>query len=162
MNWLPTFGGKRSAPAETNAGTGLAQLRQEMDRLFDRFVADPWNWAGTGLAADANWLPSMDLSETEKEFTVRMEIPGVDPKDLDISLVGNRLTVSGKKEEKHEKEESGYHHTESYFGSFRRTVELPAPVDSETIDAAHSNGVLTVTLKKQQTEAPKRIQVKSS
>lgn len=138
----------------------LTLFKSEMQQLFDRFFSDPWGHM-TELAGP--WMPTMDLKETENEITVRLEVPGVDPQEIEVSLTGDMLTVAGeKKETREEKDEGGYEHKESYFGSFRRSIALPTEVDTESIVAEHRQGVLTVTMKKVASATPKRIEVKSA
>ena len=105
---------------------GMSQLRDEMDRTINRFFSDPWS--GMGMiepkSMRGEWLPAIDVSETDNEVTVRAEVPGIPAKDLEISVSGTTLTISGQKEEKEEKKEENYYHCECRYGSFRR-------VDSE-------------------------------
>jgi HSP20 family protein len=141
----------------------LARFRDEMDHLFDRFWRDPW---GTGLA-DA--FPSgsalglrMNLSESEGEVTVTAELPGVDPKDVDISVSDNLLTIRGEKKQEKEDRKRNYHYVERRFGSFHRSIQLPSSIDANKVDASFKNGILTVTLQKRQDAKPKRIAVKTN
>ena len=139
----------------------LVALRGEMDRLFDTFLREPfgaldWPWGGT---AD-RWSPAIDISQDEKEVVVRAELPGLDPKDLDVSITGKELVLKGEKKESSETKEKGYYHSETRYGSFERMVRLPEGIDAESVDAQYANGVLTLRLKKTQPEAAKRIEVK--
>ena len=84
------------------------------------------------------------MAEDEKELTVRAELPGIDPKDLDVSVVDNHLVLSGEKKESSETKEKGVYHSETRYGSFRRTLPLPEGVDTEHVDAQYTNGVLTL------------------
>jgi len=138
----------------------LTELRTEMDRLFDSFVRDPWGSLSEGFGVQRAWGPTIDIAEVDQEVVVRAEVPGIDPKDLEITVSGNRLTLAGEKKEHSEKQENDYYHTESRFGLFRRTLELPAGVDPEQVSAEHSHGVVTIRLKKSQAAAHK-IEVKS-
>ncbi|HZZ70728.1 MAG TPA: Hsp20/alpha crystallin family protein, partial [Pirellulales bacterium] len=90
-------------------------LRSEMDRLFDSFLRDP-TFAGEMKKSLGAWSPSVDFSETEKEFVVRAEMPGIDAQDLDLSIVDGALVISGEKKGESEKSEKDYHFTESYYG----------------------------------------------
>ena len=127
--------------------TGMPSLKQEMDRLFDRFGELKWDEFPTL----GEWAPSLDLSETKDNLVVKMEVPGMDPKDIQISLQENLLTVKGeKKQEKEEKEEKEerYHRVERTYGVFTRSVRLPVAVDGSKVNATFKNGLLTVTLPK--------------
>ena len=137
----------------------LPTLRHEIDDLIDRFFNDPFSnsladtfrgWGG-GLRTD--------LSETDHEVVVRAEIPGVDPKDVEISVTGDMLTISGEKKQEHEEKQRDYHYAERQFGSFHRSIQLPSYVDQDKVDAAFRNGVLTVTIAKKPEAQPRKIKV---
>ena len=113
------------------------------------------------LAARGHY-PAIDVSETDTEVVVRAEVAGVDPRGIDVSLSGQTLTIGGEKKESTETQGENWYRSERRFGSFRRTLQLPAPVDTEKVSAEHKNGVLTVRLKKLQSALPKRIPVRSS
>ena len=138
----------------------LATLRSDMDRLFDTFVREPFGAIDWSLNESGNWMPSVDLAENDTEYTVRAELPGLDPKDLDISVTDNQLILSGEKKETVERKEKGYYHSESRFGSFHRSIPLPGAIDSSKVDAEYKNGVLTIHLVKSPENTPKRIEVK--
>ena len=124
--------------------TAMGGLKQEMDRLFDRFFEPQWG----ELPVLGDWAPSLDLSETKEALVVKMEVPGMDPKDMQLSLQENLLTVKGeKKQEKDEKDEQ-YHRVERSYGAFTRAVRLPIAVDAQKVTASFKNGLLVVTLAK--------------
>jgi HSP20 family protein len=136
--------------------TLLARPRRD---LFNWVLEDftlPGVWAG-----EREWLPAFDVSETEEEIIVRAELPGMDVKDIDITLTDGLLTIKG--ERRMEKEENGesYHRIERQFGSFSRSLNLGVLVKADTIDASYKDGVLTVTLPKAEETKPKRIEVQS-
>lgn len=122
-------------------GTGL---KQEMDRLFERFFESPWS----ELPALGDWTPAIDVTEGKDAITVKAEVPGVDPKDINVSLEGDILTIKGEKEQKKEEKDERQHRIERTYGAFVRTVRLPAAVDGGKVNAAFKNGVVTVTLPK--------------
>ncbi len=138
----------------------LGALRTEMDRLFDTFLREPFGGLDWPSGSPGKWLPPIDVSEDDKEVVIRAELPGIDPKDLDVSVVGNQVTLRGEKKESSERKEKGYRQTETRYGSFHRTIPLPEDVDTEKIDAQYANGVLTLRLKKTAPTAAKRIEVK--
>jgi HSP20 family protein len=142
----------------------IDRMRWEMDRLFDSFTSDLWGGKGfsSGLQDWCGWAPAVDVKETETEMTVRAEIPGVEPKALELSVSGDALTISGTKEEKKEGNEQGVYHSECTYGSFQRVIPLPEGADAENATAEHANGVLTVRIAKRPGAAPKRIDVKAS
>ena len=157
MNLIPW---KRKAENGTRELSGLHQFRGEMDRLFDRFFQG-WPSTEDSLLAPETWMPPLDVNESENEVSVRAEIPGVDPKDLDLNISGNMLRISGQKKEEKEEKNGGFHHRESFFGSFERIIPLPAEVDVEHVQAEHANGVLTVHLQKTGKSKSRRIEVKA-
>ena len=140
-------------------GSRLDHFHREVDRMFERFFNEPlfgrWEWN----EPVGGWVPSLDVSEGEDSVTVRAEVPGVDPADIDVSLSGDVLVISGRKNEEREERREGYFHTERRFGSFRRSVLLPASVDRERIDASYDKGVLTIKMSKTEEALAKRIPV---
>ncbi len=139
----------------------LVALQTEMDRLFDRYLREPLAALDWPLAGSTGWQPTIDLSEDDKQIVVRAEVPGIDPKQVEVTVSGNQLTVSGEKKESSERKVESLHVSESRFGAFRRTVLLPAAVDSQKVQASAANGVLTITLPKTEAAAGRRIEVNS-
>jgi HSP20 family protein len=130
-------------------------------RVFDQLWLEPWGAAANGSAA-ASVPVALDLRETEQGFTVRAEVPGVAPEKLEITLHDDVLTIAGEKTSEATDEGEGYYRTERRFGQFRRTVQLPTPVDGESVEAKHENGVVTIVLKKAASALPKRVEVKKA
>ena len=122
-------------------GTGL---KREMDRLFEQFFESPWS----ELPALGDWTPAVDVTEDKDAITVKAEVPGVDPKEINVSLEGDILTIKGEKEQKKEEKDERQHRIERTYGAFVRTVRLPASVDGGKVNATFKNGVVTVTLPK--------------
>lgn len=141
-------------------GSPLATLRTEMDRLFDTYLREPWAAMEWPFGPERPWAPAIDVAETEDEVTVRAEIPGIDPKDLDVSVTGSELTFSGEKKETMEKKDKNFFRSETRYGSFRRSVTLPATVDPNQVEADYANGVVTIRLKKAQKTPAKRVEIK--
>ena len=158
MNPIPWKNKQRESGPEP--ASPLATLRGEMDRLFDAFVREPFGAIDWPFAGQGKWSPAVDVAETDQEITVRAELPGIDPKDLDVTVTGGQLVLSGEKRESTEDRGDDFYHTDSRFGSFRRVVRLPEGVDSENVEAEFVNGVLTMRLKKSPAAVPKRIDVK--
>ncbi|MEX2558364.1 MAG: Hsp20/alpha crystallin family protein [Pirellulales bacterium] len=129
--------------------------------MFDSFLREPL-WGEGWMGRMDGWSPSLDIEEGDDEVTVRAELPGVNPEDLNISVTGNTLVLSGEKKETTEKKHNGFRQTERRFGSFRRAVTLPQGVDADQVSADYSQGVLTIRLAKSPEAAPKRIPVKAS
>ena len=120
-------------------------VRREMERFFDRFAEPTWE-PFEAMAGD--WAPKLDLSETKDAMVVKAEMPGVDPKEIEISLTGDVLTLKGEKEKETEEKEERYHRVERTYGAFLRSVRLPMAVDGGKVTATFKNGVLIVTLPK--------------
>lgn len=135
----------------------LTRFRREMDRLFERFFE---GWPFKAGAAEGPWAPCVDVSETVKEVLVRAEIPGMDPKDMDVSVHRNILTLRGERKKEHEEKGENAHRIERSCGAFCRSLELPAEIDAEKVKATYKDGVLTITLPKTEEEAVKKIEVK--
>ncbi|MFW6123249.1 MAG: Hsp20/alpha crystallin family protein [Thermodesulfobacteriota bacterium] len=136
----------------------VSRLRNEMDRLWDEYFG-----AGRrGLQPlEEAWLPAVDVSESEDKITVKAEIPGLEAKDIDISMSGDTLTIKGEKKSEKEEKEENYHVVERSYGSFRRAMKLPALVDADQVEATYKNGVLTVVLPKKEEVKPKAIEIKA-
>lgn len=138
----------------------LSDLRHEVNRLFDSFLRDPFDWDAP--AWSDLWNPSLDVCQDEKSVMVKAEVPGVKPDDINISVLGNTLLISGEKKESDERKGDGFYHSERRFGSFRRSVALPPGVDPEKVSADYAHGVLTVRLEKSQEALPKKIPIKAT
>jgi HSP20 family protein len=117
----------------------MTNVKQEMDRFEGK-----WNES----LAVGDWAPSMDLSETKDSLVVKVEAPGMDQKDIQISLQENLLTIKGEKKQEKEEKDERYHRVERSYGSFTRSVRLPVGVDASKVTAAFKNGLLTVTMPK--------------
>jgi HSP20 family protein len=124
--------------------TGMAVLRKEMDRLFDRvWEVDVPAWPVFG-----EWMPKLDVAETKDAFVVKAEIPGIDPKEIALTLDGETLTIKGVKTHEKEEKDETYFRIERTYGGFARTIPLPAPVEAGKVTATFKNGLLTVKLPK--------------
>jgi HSP20 family protein len=126
-----------------------------MEDLFSRF------WGGSGEWMTGDLTPSLDVSESDNELQIQMDVPGIKPEDIDIQLSGNTLTISGERKEEEEKKDRTFHRVERRTGRFARTITLPYEVDEGNIEAREQGGVLTITLPKAETAQNKRIEVKS-
>jgi HSP20 family protein len=133
------------------------RIRREMDRLWDSFLEGrPMRRA----EEVREWLPSLDVSETKNDLVVKAELPGMDPKDINISLSNGLLTITGEKKQEKEEKDENYHLIERSYGSFTRSVRLPREVQSDKITASFKNGVLRVTLPKSEEAKKKEIKIK--
>ena len=160
MHLIPWRRKREHMHHQDQADTSLGQLRSEMTSLLDRFFQDPWeSFAGGSPLAGLTAFPRTDLAESENQVTVTMELPGVDAKDLDITVTGGLLSVCGEKRHEREEKQKNYHYVERQFGGFRRSVQLPSSVDPSKVEATCKDGVLTVTIGKHPDAKPKRIAV---
>ena len=137
----------------------MGRFRAELDRLFERVFEMPKDLAREGLSNLTGWGPSVDVSESDKAITVRAELPGVDPNDIEVTVIGQTLTIKGEKRESTETTDEDYHRSERRFGSFQRSVTVPASVDVENVSARHEHGVLVIQLNKRESAVPKRIPI---
>ena len=135
----------------------MTSLHREMDKLFEDMSSEPSRTSFTPQALGREMLmPDIDETEDEKAFHVSIELPGMDEKDVDITLSGRLLTIRGEKKEDKKEEGKDFYRRERTFGSFRRTLELPGEVDESKIEASFRKGVLKVDLPRTE-EAQKKI-----
>jgi HSP20 family protein len=144
-------------PVRKRERSTLARLHEEMDDLFRGFFQD-WELPVWGRG---RW-PVVDIAETENEFVVKAEVPGCKAEDIDISVHGNMLTISGEKKAEEEKKEKGYYHVERSYGSFRRELTLGSEVDTAKIEATCKDGVLTMTLPKSEKAKAFKVKIKGT
>lgn len=121
-------------------------LQREIDQIFDDFG----NFPSFGFRTNSREVfdPTVDVSETDHDIQVSAELPGVDEKDVEVTLVGNTLTVKGEKRAEKEEKEKDYHLVERTFGSFQRSIPLDFDADPDAVDAKFAKGVLTVIVPK--------------
>lgn len=134
----------------------LIPFRTEMDKLWNRFIGE----TSPGGAATAEWLPSVDISETQNNFIVKAELPGLDAQDVNVSISGDILTIKGEKNQEEEEKDEHHHFVERYYGSFQRSFQLPSGVQSDLVEATFEKGVLKVTLPKVAEAQKKEVKVK--
>lgn len=140
---------KDLSPARREVDSPLWSLRRDLNDIFERFSR---SFGGGELTEREDlWgglFPAVDVSETDKEVVVTAELPGLDEKDLDVSLSGGYLSIRGEKKEEKEDKDEHYFRKESYYGSFQRAIPLPAEVLEDKIEATYKKGVLKVKLPK--------------
>ncbi|MCF6148780.1 MAG: Hsp20/alpha crystallin family protein [Candidatus Kuenenia sp.] len=140
--------------------TSVSSLQNEINRMFDQFFRG-WDFSGFGPEA-GTWAPSIDLAETDDNIVIKAEIPGIDPKEVDISIQDNNLIIKGEKKEEKEEKGKNYYRMERSYGKFSRSIDLPSSVDTSKVSAECKNGVLEITLPKKEEVKPKQITVKVS
>jgi len=136
----------------------VSRLRREMDRLWDDFFG-PGRRAFRPL--EPEWAPAVDVAEAPDKVVVKAEVPGMDAKNIDISLSGDILTIKGEKKSEREEKKENYHLVERSYGSFSRSLRLPAAVEADKIEAGYKQGVLTITCPKKEEAKPKAIEIKT-
>jgi HSP20 family protein len=138
--------GKKSVPARSEEENPFALLRREMDTLFDNFFRgfnmEPFE-SRMGV-----FSPKVDVNETDREIKISAELPGMDEKDIDVSLQNDILTIKGEKKEEKEDKGKDYYRMERSYGSFSRTIPLPVEVETDKVEAKFKKGVLSITLPK--------------
>ncbi|MFQ6077797.1 MAG: Hsp20/alpha crystallin family protein [Thermodesulfobacteriota bacterium] len=134
----------------------LTTLRDEMDKLWEGFFGE---WPSVEPFR-REWAPSLDVSETKNNIVVKAEVPGMDAKDIDISLANDVLTIRGEKKQEKEEKDENYHRVERSYGAFARSVRLPQEVQSDKIKANYKNGVLKITLPKSEEAKKKEVKIK--
>jgi len=131
----------------------LDQLRKEMDRAFERS-------GGEGsVVTTSDWTPAVDIKESENAFTIIADIPGVDPKDIEVHMENGMLTIKGERESEKKEEKEGYKRVERSYGSFYRRFTMPDTADADKIGAKSKNGVLEITIPKHEKVQPRKISV---
>jgi HSP20 family protein len=139
----------------------MATVRRDLDTLFDRMFRGPVFPELVPLRSlEAAWEPALDLSETEKEYVVRLEAPGFHKENLDVKFEGGMLTLTGHRELRAETKGEEYLWQEREEGRFLRTLRIPAPVQEEKVEAHYENGVLMVRLPKLEPAPKARISIK--
>lgn len=136
-------------------------LRRDPFQLMRDLLVEPFRTLTGGR--DATWNPGFEIRETDDAFVFRADIPGLRPDDLEISLVGNQLQISGAREQEQQQDEGRYHTYERAYGSFTRVFALPDSVDTDNIRAELTSGVLTLSIPKKPgaTQQRRKIQVGS-
>jgi HSP20 family protein len=133
----------------------LGSLQNEMNRLFNT-VFDTPQPAGSAMR---RWMPAMDLVESDENFVLRADLPGLSEEDIKIEFEDGTLTVSGERKAEHESKSEGYYRVERAFGSFSRSLTLPQGIDPEAVTANFDRGVLEVRIPKPEQRKPRRIEI---
>ncbi|MDP6381216.1 MAG: Hsp20/alpha crystallin family protein, partial [Phycisphaerae bacterium] len=129
----------------------LPGLREELDRLFDHF-----RWGDFDGLVAPEWQPAVDVAETDTDLVVKVEAPGLEPKDIDISIRDGILTIQGEKKEEAEEKGLNWRRVERRYGSFVRNIALPDVANTEKVEATAKDGVLTIRLPKEADKKTKR------
>jgi HSP20 family protein len=135
----------------------LNTIQSEMNRLFNTYFDSPT--PANGGTAVRRWIPAMDLVETDSDFVLRTDLPGVEENDVKIELEDRVLTISGERKAEHEERKEGYYRVERSSGAFTRTLTLPEGVDAGAIQASFDKGVLEVRIPKPEEKKPHRVEI---
>jgi HSP20 family protein len=136
----------------------LNTIQNEMNRLFNTFFEAP-STPGNGPAQSRRWIPAMDLVESEDNFVLRADLPGLSESDVNIELEDNVLTISGERKAEHEERKEGYYRLERASGSFSRSLTLPEGIDPEKVQANFDRGVLEVRIPKPEQRKPRKVTI---
>ncbi len=153
-----TLAPQRRTPVSTWARRGpLATLSDEFENLFGRMLGEE-----SGAWRFAMMAPPLDVSETDKQITIRVDLPGIQRENVTIQLNHNQLTISGERQETKEEKGESFHRVERESGRFSRSITLPCAVDENKVEATYKDGVLTVVLPKSSEAQGHQIKIKSS
>jgi HSP20 family protein len=153
QTWLPAFRGQWDPFAE------MQDLQREMNRLFNVFSGRVGRAA---TLSEVAWTPAADIYETQDEWVAVLELPGVNHKEIDISLVGDTLTVRGERRREEQVGEENYYRIERNIGPFSRSLVLPSAVNAERIRATYRDGLLEIRLPKREEAKPKPIPIETA
>jgi HSP20 family protein len=136
----------------------IFSLKDEMDRVFNDFLGNE------SLLVDnmVNLTPLVNIEETDNDYIITAELPGIEKKDIKITFQNNMLNISGEKKEEKEMDNRNFHRVERRYGKFSRSIAIPSSIELDKIDASYKNGILTVKVPKSEEAKPKEIEVKIS
>jgi HSP20 family protein len=137
----------------------LNTIQSEMNRLFNTLFDAPGGGTGGNGAAMRRWIPPMDLVETQDDFVLRADLPGLTEDDVKIELADNVLTVSGERKAEHEERGEGYYRVERASGAFSRSLTLPEGVKADAVKANFDRGVLEVRIPKPEERKPRKVSI---
>jgi len=142
---------------QSTPDNALTEFRKEVDDLFTQFFGNA-GWS-PGSYFSKGFTPAFDVSETDEDIVVKAELPGVEPKEIEVNLTGTTLTVKGEKKEEREEKTENMHRIERSFGSFSRSVTLPCEVKEDLVEASFKNGVLNLKLPKAESTKKRSIKI---
>jgi len=137
----------------------LASLQDRMNRVFDESLRGMARPGEEDWALGGSWAPPVDIYEHEGNIVLKAELPGVDPKEVDVRLENNVLTLRGERKFERDEEKDSYHRIERAYGTFSRSFRLPTNVDTGSAKAAFDNGILTIELPKSEEARPRKLEI---
>ena len=161
-NLLPAVRRKNDKALSRAEEHPFLPIQREMNRLFGDFLRD-FGLDPFGRVREFGFEPSVDVWEDDKNIHIKAELPGLDEKDIDVTLTPDALSIRGEKKEEKEEKENGYWHKETSYGSFQRSIALPEGINQEKVEAQFKNGVLNIEIPwLEGARAGKKITVKTS
>jgi len=136
----------------------LGRMEREMEDMFGRFFRG-WPWRA---AEEGGWAPAVDMMEREDEIVLQTDLPGLEQKDVEVTVRDGMITIQGERKEEREEKEKGYYYTERSFGAFTRTLPLPSGIEADKVKATFKNGVLEVHLPRAKEAKGKKIEIKAA
>lgn len=138
----------------------MSRLQDEINQFFRSGDWHP-SYADDSSVATSQWMPSVDIKDEDEQFVIRADIPGVDPKDIEVNMDEGLLTIQGERKDERKDEKNGYRRVECSYGSFYRRFRLPDNADSDNIKAKGKDGVLEIVIAKREPKKARRIAIKS-
>jgi len=136
----------------------LSRIRNEINRIFE----DPFGFASAASTFFEGWTPAVDVFEEKDNIVVRAEMPGMKKEDIDVTVVGDTLTIAGERKQEEERKEGEVYRSERYLGRFQRSITLPSEVDVNKVQATYKDGVLTINVAKSEQAKRKQIEIKTT
>lgn len=162
---IPWKWGKNGEFLSKDTGSPFVEFQKEMNRLFDNFSESMFSLSPMkrGMPEISATFPKMDVSETDKEFKISAELPGMDEDDIDVSVSNEVLTIKGEKKAEKEEKKPNYYRMERSYGSFQRSIPLPNEVEKDHVKASFKKGVLSIALPKSEkaVKESKKIEINS-
>ena len=142
---------------------GFNRPEENFSKFFNQLMYNFWPapWDEDSHVMTSEWIPSVDFREEKDRFVINADIPGVDPKDIEVSMDNGMISLKGERSAMEKTDTEGYHRLECRHGTFHRRFSLPDSADPEKIEAKDKHGVLTITIGKRQNAKPKMIAIKS-
>ena len=137
----------------------INEMQREMNHMFSRFFGDGEQVGNQGLSRSASFVPRVESAVRENTLYVKADLPGIDPKDVELTVDGTQLTLRGERKAEHEGNEGGYVHREVQYGSFVRSFIIPEGVKAEDIQAKYQNGVLELSIPLPASMLPKKVNI---
>ncbi|MBW1989654.1 MAG: Hsp20/alpha crystallin family protein [Deltaproteobacteria bacterium] len=160
-NWFRTE--ETDLPVEGSYADPISRMHREMDRMFEELLQSFGVLAprreGPARGMVGVFRPSLDVAATDKEYTVSVELPGVDKDDVSVEVENDTLRIWGQKQQKEEKKEQDYYRVERAYGCFQRVLSLPEDADADNIQASFKNGVMKISIPRKQTVEGKSRQI---